>query len=97
MIAGFTVDSQPVAQAAFIDMSTPDNKAKHIALIILSGCLGFAFGPLIAALLINPSIVSRFDFTTPLHAAAFLSIINIILLQLIFTKTFIPRSKINFR
>ena len=97
MIAGFTAGSQPVAQAAFIDLSTPNNKAKYIALIILAGCLGFAFGPLFAALLINPSIVSWFDFTTPLYAAAFLSIINIILLQLSFTETFIPRSKINFR
>lgn len=80
IIAGLTAGSQSIAQAAIIDLSTEDNKARYIAYIILAGCLGFAFGPIIGAVLVNPNIVTWFNITTPLYAAAIVSILNAVLL-----------------
>lgn len=80
IIAGLTAGSQSVAQAAIIDLSTEDNKARYIAYIILAGCIGFAFGPIIGAVLVNSNIVTWFDITTPLYIAALLSIFNAVLL-----------------
>lgn len=88
MVAGFTAGSQPIAQAAIVDVSTVEHKARNIGLILLAVSLGFVFGPLLGGLLSNSNVVSWFDFTMPMYFAAAISLFNAILLQLTFKETF---------
>ena len=97
MVAGFTAGSQPVAQAAIIDLSTPENKASYIGYILLASCVGFALGPVLGAVLANSNLVSWFDFTTPLYAAALLSLFNAILLMIMFKETFVRSAPVSIK
>lgn len=92
VIAGITSGSQPIAQAAIIDLSTPDTKARNLGFILLSLSLGFIFGPLFGGLLSDKTICSYFNFATPFYFAAFISFANIILLYLYFNETFISKT-----
>ncbi len=88
MIAGFTAGSQPIAQAAIVDVSTEEHKARNIGLILLSVSLGFVFGPIFGGLLSDPRIMQGFGFETPMYFAAILSLLNAVLLQFTFHETF---------
>ncbi|ATN85195.1 hypothetical protein AYO29_01045 [Coxiella burnetii str. Schperling] len=45
VIAGFTAGSQPIAQAAIVDVSSEAHKARNIGLILLAISLGLSSGP----------------------------------------------------
>lgn len=92
IIAGLTTGSQAIAQAAIIDLSTNKNKAQNIAYVILFGCLGFACGPILGALLVNSNVIHWFSLTTPLYVAAILCMINLVLLLVAFKETFHAKS-----
>ncbi|HEX2549407.1 MAG TPA: MFS transporter, partial [Gammaproteobacteria bacterium] len=87
VVAGFTSGSQPIAQAAIIDLSTPKTKTRNIGYILLALSLGFIFGPLIGGVLADHRIVSWFNFSTPFYFASLISFLNIILLLLLFKET----------
>lgn len=87
MIAGFTAGSQPIAQAAIIDVSSDEHKSRNIGFILLSISLGFVFGPIFGGLLSNPELVSWFSFTVPMYFAAALSLFNAVILALTFEET----------
>lgn len=88
VIAGFTAGSQPIAQAAIVDISSEEHKARNIGLILLAVSLGFVLGPLCSGILSDPSLVSWFSFTTPMYFASILSLFNAFLLYYIFHETF---------
>ncbi|CEK10830.1 MFS transporter [Legionella hackeliae] len=88
IIAGFTSGSQPIAQAAIVDVSTEEHKARNIGLILLAVSLGFVFGPIFGGLLSDHRLISWFGFQTPLYFAAILSFINALALHLFFEETF---------
>lgn len=92
IISGVTAGSQPIAQAAIIDISHEDHKTRNIGYILLALSLGFVFGPLLGGILADKSIVSWFDFATPFYFASIISFINIILLLVFFKETFISKS-----
>ncbi|KTD35809.1 transporter of the major facilitator superfamily (MFS) [Legionella nautarum] len=92
IIAGFTSGSQPIAQAAIVDISPEEHKAQNIGLILLSVSLGFVFGPIFGGLLSDSRIVSWFNFETPMYFAAALSLLNAFLLQWSFQETFAKTS-----
>lgn len=87
MIAGFTAGSQPIAQAAIIDVSSDEHKPRNIGFILLSISLGFVFGPIFGGLLSNPELVSWFSFTVPMLFAAAISLFNAVILALMFKET----------
>lgn len=87
MIAGFTAGSQPIAQAAIVDVSSPHNKARNIGLILLSVSLGFVFGPIFGGVLSNTDLVPWFSFQTPMYFAALLAFVNAVLLYSSFKET----------
>lgn len=97
VIAGFTAGSQAIAQAAIIDVSTPEQKAQNLAYMILAMSLGFVFGPILGGALSSPHLVSWFRLSTPLYFSAIISFINAILILLFFTETFSVKRKIVFR
>ncbi len=89
MVAGFTSGSQPIAQAAIIDLSTKETKSRNIGYILLALSLGFIFGPLIGGVLADHRIVSWFDFATPFYFASLISFLNILLLMWLFKETYV--------
>lgn len=89
VIAGLTAGSQAVAQAAIVDLSTPLNKSRNLGLILFASSLGFVLGPLLGGFLSNPSIMSSLTFSTPFYFTAFMSLISILLLWLMFDETFL--------
>jgi MFS transporter, DHA1 family, tetracycline resistance protein len=88
VIDGFTAGSQPIAQAAVVDLSPQHEKAKSIARVLLFLYLGFVAGPIIGGLLTHTEWVSWFGLQTPLLMAAILAFINIMLLQRFFHETY---------
>ncbi|ASQ45802.1 MFS transporter [Legionella clemsonensis] len=88
IIAGFTAGSQPIAQAAIVDVSTEEHKARNIGFILLAVSLGFVFGPIFGGLLSDNRIISWFGFQTPLYFASLLAFINAIALYYFFDETF---------
>jgi len=97
IIAGFTAGSQPIAQAAIVDISTEKNKARNIGFILLAVSLGFVFGPMAGGILSDPRIVSWFNFATPMYFAAIFSFLNALLLKFTFEETFEVTRKVRIR
>ncbi len=97
LIAGFTAGSQPIAQAAIVDISTEENKARNIGFILLTVSIGFVLGPLIGGFLSDARFGSWFNYATPMYFAAAISFINIILLKILFKETFSITGKVKIR
>jgi MFS family permease len=88
VVAGFTAGSQPIAQAAIVDVSPEEHKARNIGWILLAVSVGFVLGPIFGGLLSNPHLISWFGYTTPLWFAALLSVLNAFILRRYFKETF---------
>lgn len=87
IIAGFTAGSQPIAQAAIIDVSPEEHKARNIGYILLAISIGFLIGPLAGGLLSDPNFGHGFNLATPMFFATALSIFNALLLAIYFNET----------
>lgn len=97
MVAGFTAGSQPIAQAAIVDVSPPEHKTRNIGLILLAVSLGFIFGPMLGGLLSSPKVVSWFSYSTPMVFAFVISLLNAFLLWWMFSETFTVSGKISIK
>lgn len=84
VIGGLTAGSQPIAQAAIVDLSEPEHIARNLGFILLALSLGFIVGPLCGGVLSNSALVPWFSFATPFYYAAIFSLINVILLWWLF-------------
>jgi predicted MFS family arabinose efflux permease len=91
VIGGLTSGSQPIAQAAIIDLSRPENKARNIGFILLAISLGFIIGPLAGGVLSDSRILPWFSFASPFYFAAGISLLNMLLLSALFHETFMPK------
>ena len=91
VIAGLTSGSQPIAQAAIIDLSDDAHKARNIGFILLAISLGFILGPLFGGILSDSKLVSWFNYAVPFYFATGISFINIILLWYLFKDSVIPK------
>jgi predicted MFS family arabinose efflux permease len=97
IIAGFTAGSQSIAQAAIVDLSEPEHKARNLGFILFFCSVGFVFGPIVGGILSASSLVSWFNYAMPFYFAATISFINAILLQALFHETFAHVHKIRFK
>ena len=97
IVAGITAGSQSIAQAAIIDISSDAHKARNLGLMLFAISLGFAFGPLIGGLLSDKNLFSSLTFASPFYFASGISLLNAILLQLLFRETFTRTKKIHFK
>lgn len=97
IIAGFTAGSQSIAQAAIVDISSPEHKARNLGLILFFTSLGFVFGPMVGGVLSDHSLFDGFSYAMPFYFAATISFINAILLHLTFHETFEHVHKIKFK
>jgi MFS transporter, DHA1 family, tetracycline resistance protein len=90
VVAGFASGSQALAEAAIVDISTEATKAVNLALISFASCLGFAIGPIISGYLASEKISHLYGFSTPFWVAAFLALLNGVMLIFTFKETFHP-------
>ncbi|MEI6096255.1 MAG: MFS transporter [Gammaproteobacteria bacterium] len=97
IIAGFTAGSQSIAQAAIVDLSQPEHKARNLGFILFFCSVGFAFGPVIGGLLSASSLVSWFSYAMPFYFAAGISFLNALLLQWLFHESAVHTHKIRFK
>ncbi len=88
-IGGFAAGNQTIAQAAIVDISTDEEKARNLSLITLATCIGFVIGPLFTAFLSKP-ISGYSGFALPFLIAGFLAVVNASLLLKTFKETFHP-------
>lgn len=92
VICGLLAGSMPISQAAIADMSTHENKALNMSMIVLAATVGVLIGPLIGGYTSDPSIVSWFNLATPFEMAAVAASINAVLLLWFFKETFQPKT-----
>lgn len=97
IIAGFTAGSQPIAQAAIVDVSTDEHRARNIGYVLFAVALGFVLGPFAGGILSNAHLVSWFNDAMPLFFAGILSFANCILLYFSFQETFTQTHAIKIR
>lgn len=97
LIAGFTCGSQPIAQAAIVDISSAENKARNVGFILLAVSLGFVFGPLAGGFLSDTHLASWCNEATPMFFAAVVSLLNALLLAKYFKETFTSTRTIKIR
>ncbi len=93
IINGLTAGSQPIAQAAVIDLSQREHKARNMSYMFLAMSMGFILGPLLGGLLSDPKLISWFNFATPFYFASAIAAINMWMLWLFFKETFVQKSQ----
>lgn len=87
LLVGASDATAAVAQATLADISTEENKAQRFALLNSSLGFGFTIGPFVGGLIADPSVVSWFNYSTPLMAAGILSATNLLLVIWRFPET----------
>src|SRR3990167_6391779 len=88
IVAGLTAGSQSIAQAAFVDISKPEHKARNLGLILFFTSMGFVFGPIAGGVLSDTDLVPWFNYAVPFYFAAIISLLNAALLLFLFHETF---------
>lgn len=79
--AGLVAGTQPIATAAVIDLSSDENKTKHLALVVFTQSIALILGPLLGGITADKNLVSWFSYKVPFIFAAILSLINAIYLH----------------
>lgn len=88
IISGGTAGSFPIAQAALVDLSTPEQRASRISLVSLANGIGFTCGPIVGALFLDPHLWPTTHYQLPFWIAAALSLATLIFLQIYLQETF---------
>lgn len=84
IIAGATAGSQPVAQAAIVDLSIDENKTKNLGLIMFAFAFGMIFGPVIGGIFSDKTIYSGFSYALPFYIILVVIILDILLVGFCF-------------
>lgn len=92
-IAGLFAGSQAIAQAAIADISTSENKAANMGMIVLAYCAGVIIGPLLSGFSSSSHVYHSFDYSTPFIISALLAVLNAALLLISFTETYKVQNK----
>ena len=82
VLAGLTAGSQPVAQAAIVDISPDEQRTKNLGLIMFAFALGMVVGPVIAGVFSDTNLVSWFNNQLPFFIILMIVLVNIVLLKL---------------
>lgn len=84
---GICAATMTVSQAAMVDISTKESKARNFGLLNMALGTGFTFGPFLGGILSDSTLVSWFGYTTPFILGGALTALNLILLQWNFSET----------
>lgn len=87
ILVGGSDATAAVAQAALVDLSNEKNKAKRFA--YLNSCLGLGFtiGPFLGGIIADPTVLSWFNYSTPLWLAGIMSFTNLMLVVWLFPES----------
>lgn len=87
-----------VIQAAMVDISSKEKKARNFGLYNMALGTGFTFGPFLGGFLSDSSIVPWFNFSTPFLLGAVVTGLNLVLLKWKFaeTKKTVEKVKVDF-
>ncbi|MBA2368178.1 MAG: MFS transporter [Candidatus Protochlamydia sp.] len=96
ILVGASDATAAVAQATLADISTEENKAKRFAFLNSSFGFGFTVGPFLGGIIADSSIVSWFNYSTPLMAAGLMSLTNLCLVLWRFPETKMKVKDIQF-
>lgn len=88
IISGITAGSLSIAQAAVVDISTPQNKAFNLSILMMANCLGFSLGPVLGDLLLNASVAPL--GTTTFLIGAIMSAIGYLGISYFFKERYVP-------
>lgn len=84
-VSGFMAGTVPIAQAAVVDISSPEDKPFNLGLLSITFSVGLVIGPLIGAVLSDPKVVGWFGYSTPLYFSAILAFVAALWIQTAFT------------
>ena len=87
LLNGLMGGNVSTAQSAIADMSDLQSKAKNFGLMGMVFGLGFILGPFFGGKLADSHTVSWFNYATPFWVAGILSLINVILISVLFKET----------
>lgn len=88
-IAGATAGSMPIAQAAAIDISSEEQKASRLGLMILGNVTGFALGPVIGGFFMDKAIFgTHIAYQNPFYISCAMGLMGALLLMFGFKETF---------
>lgn len=96
-LSGLMAGSQPIAQAAISDLSTPETKALNMSLLTMALTVGIVVGPLLGGVTSDSHLISWFNFSTPFIISTILSIISFCWLWFGFQDTSIPQIQDPFK
>lgn len=88
IISGITAGSLSIAQASAVDISTPENKAFNLSILMLANCLGFSLGPVLGDLLLHVHLAPI--GTTTFLIGAGMSIMGFLAISWFFEETYKP-------
>lgn len=91
IISGMTAGSVSIAQAATVDLSTPQNKSFYLSVLMLCNTLGFSLGPILGSLF-TPIHIAPVGTVTFLAGAA-MSLIALLGVIVFFKETYTPKQK----
>ncbi len=94
-LAGLMDGSESIAQAAIVDFSSPQTKAKNMSYATFAGTIGFIIGPVIGGLLAEPSLTGRFHYEIPFIASLLLTVLNMLALWIFLPKDNIQSKVVN--
>lgn len=80
LLGGLAAGNWSVAQTIIVDTSTEKEKTTNFGLLGMAWGTGFVIGPYLGGKLSDPSVSAVFNLTTPFLVAAFLCLLNIVLL-----------------
>lgn len=92
-LSGVMAGSQAIAQAAIIDLSTPESKPRNLSIMTLIISFGIVIGPLIGGIFSDSDVVSWFTLSTPFYLASILGLITTIWLAAGFSETLLEKAR----
>ncbi|MEK6943269.1 MAG: MFS transporter [Nanoarchaeota archaeon] len=87
IIGGFAGGNLSIVMSSIADLSDEKSKAKNFGLVGMAFGLGFIFGPFIGGKLADPTLVSWFNYATPLWFASLLALFNMLMVANYFKET----------
>ena len=92
-LPGFTGGNISIVYSAISDLTagTPETRPKYFGLVGMAFGLGFILGPALGGVLADSTVVSWFDHSTPFWFTAFLTLVNLVLLWVLFPETLSSR------
>lgn len=88
VISGSTAGSFPIAQAAMVDISSPEELPKRLGLAGIASGIGFAFGPVIGGFFLDPNIFRHVEYPLPFIFSGFVALLGALLTYFMFHETY---------